>query len=56
VDLGGDDTYEAQVAANATVDNPVSVLVDLGGADTYGYPVRASSLDTPETPSRPDWL
>lgn len=49
VDLGGDDTYEAQVAANATVDNPVSVLVDLGGADTYGYPVRASSLDTAET-------
>jgi hypothetical protein len=49
VDLGGDDTYEAPVAANATVDNPVSVLVDLGGDDTYGYPTRASSLDTPET-------
>lgn len=49
VDLGGDDTYEAQVAANASSENPVSVLVDLGGADTYAYAERRSSLDTDET-------
>lgn len=49
VDLGGDDTYEAQVAANASAENPVSVLVDLGGADTYAYAERRSSLDTAET-------
>ena len=49
VDLGGDDTYEAQVGANASAENPVSVLVDLGGADTYGYAERRSSLDTAET-------
>lgn len=49
VDLGGDDTYECQVAANASAENPVSVLVDLDGADAYGYVARPSSLDTPET-------
>jgi len=48
IDLGGDDTYEAPVAANQDARNPVSVLVDLGGDDTYGYPIVAASLDTPE--------
>ncbi|MBI5516488.1 MAG: hypothetical protein HY909_22075 [Deltaproteobacteria bacterium] len=45
VDLGGDDTYEAPVAANASPDNRVSVLVDLGGSDTYGYAVQRDPLD-----------
>lgn len=49
IDLGGDDTYENPIAANADPDNPVSVLVDLGGDDTYAYPQVDSPLDRPET-------
>jgi hypothetical protein len=49
VDLGGDDTYEAPVAANADAANPVSIAIDLGGDDAYGYPEVPSALDTPET-------
>lgn len=45
IDLGGDDTYEAPVAANSDSDNSVSVLVDLAGSDTYGYRTVASPLD-----------
>jgi hypothetical protein len=45
VDLGGDDTYEAPVASNASPDNRVSVLVDLGGDDTYGYVPQRDPLD-----------
>ena len=49
LDLGGDDTYEAQVGANVDPAQPVSIAIDLAGDDTYGYLEVPGSLDTPET-------
>jgi hypothetical protein len=45
VDLGGDDTYRAPIAANQSYVNGVSVLIDLGGADDYGYTEVPSAID-----------
>ena len=35
IDLGGDDTYEGTIAANANVGHGVSVVIDLSGNDRY---------------------
>jgi hypothetical protein len=48
LDLGGDDVYRDEVAANRSAANPVSVAIDLGGADDYGYDEVASPYDRPE--------
>ena len=45
VDTGGDDEYQIQAGANASANNPVSVLLDLAGADKYGYVEKAHALD-----------
>lgn len=45
VDTGGDDRYEIQAGANASVNNPVSVLLDLAGKDVYGYVERPHAYD-----------
>lgn len=37
LDVGGDDRYEVQIGANASIDNPVSLAVDLEGSDVYTY-------------------
>jgi hypothetical protein len=49
-DAGGDDRYEAAVAATRGVTEPVSVVIELGGADRYGYPEMD---DPPEVPGLP---
>lgn len=38
VDTGGDDHYEAPIAATHRFQRPVSVAIDLAGDDRYGYP------------------
>jgi len=35
LDPGGDDTYNCQAGANASLDNPFSICIDLAGNDTY---------------------
>jgi hypothetical protein len=49
-DAGGDDRYEAAVAATRGVTEPVSVVIELAGADRYGYPEMD---DPPEVPGVP---
>lgn len=48
IDLGGDDVYRDEVAANRSAANPVSIAIDLGGVDDYGYDEVASRFDAPE--------
>ena len=48
IDLGGDDVYRDEVAANRSAANPVSVAIDLGGVDDYGYDEVASPYDRAE--------
>ena len=45
IDTGGNDTYRIPAGANATLDNPVSILIDLSGKDDYGYVEAAPALD-----------
>lgn len=45
VDTGGNDTYLIPAGANASLDNPVSILIDLGGDDIYGYVESGASPD-----------
>jgi hypothetical protein len=50
VDTGGDDRYEAPVAATSGLGYPVSVAIDVAGNDQYGYP---GSEGEPELPGLP---
>ena len=38
IDTGGDDRYEAPIAANQQFQRPASIAIDLAGNDRYGYP------------------
>lgn len=49
-DLGGDDTYEVQMAASDEK-HPVSIAIDVRGQDSYGYKVIADSADADLLPS-----
>jgi len=37
VDFGGNTIYQGTPGANASLGNPISVVIDLGGDDYYGY-------------------
>ena len=49
-DLGGDDTYEVQLAGSDDK-HPVSLAIDVRGKDSYGYKAVADSADADLLPS-----
>ena len=51
VDTGGNDVYRVQAGANASLANPVSVLIDLAGDDTYAYVEAPDPGDGARLPS-----
>ncbi len=45
IDLGGDDTYQIDIASNTSATNAVSLAIDLAGNDRYTYAILRPGSD-----------